>query len=73
MLKVGDRIRIEQVGMYHYGCTRQWMGNYMATIVRVNKKTATVRIDAYPDELHRIDLGNCIKESGEDDVRERKT
>lgn len=61
-LSPGDRIKIEQVGMYPNGCTRQWMGNYMATVIRVNKKTATVRIDAYPNELHRVDLQNCIKE-----------
>ena len=61
-LSPGDRIKIEQVGMYPNGCTRQWMGNYMATVVRVNRKTATVRIDAYPNELHRVDLQNCIKE-----------
>lgn len=58
-LKVGDRIRIAQVGMYPIGYTRQWMGNYMATVKRVNKKSATVVIDAYPDEIHKVNLEDC--------------
>ena len=56
LLKPGGRVRIKQVGMYYNGCTRQWMGNYDATVVRINKKTATVIIDVYPDEKHRVDL-----------------
>ncbi len=52
---------ILQVGMHHYGYTRDWMGGCEATVVRVNKKTATVRIDDYPYELHRVDLDKCIR------------
>ena len=57
MVKVGDRIRIKSMQhLFQSLKTKQWMANYAATVVKVNKKSVTVVFDSYPDEKHYVDL-----------------
>lgn len=57
--KVGDRIQIHNYHKYwsFHPHTPLWMGGSYATIIRLNKQTVTIVLDAYPEEQHRIDYG----------------
>jgi len=60
-LKVGDRIRVKTNWMTIR--TPKWMNNYVGTVKKLNSKTITVVLDAYPDETHRIDYGDYEEEN----------
>ncbi len=62
-LKVGDRIVVKTDWMTIR--TPKWMNGYHGVIKKLNSKTITVVLDAYPEENHRIDYGDCRLEEKE--------
>lgn len=49
--KIGDKIAVRKST---YSRTPQWMDSYRGVIVKLNKKSVTVRLDEYPNETHRV-------------------
>ena len=50
-LSVGQRIQVGEISKYGKD---QWMSGYCGEILKLNKTSATVKLDGYPDEKHYV-------------------